>query len=102
MQWTFADNCRDGRGAQLRFFDLTHGGFWPADPTQVFAVQDDGVSKFATLTCVPSARICYGAEPNPTDGSVYWGAGLEGTMSCDACCATCGNGNPPPISLVCN
>lgn len=100
IRWTLHDGCADGVGIQARFFDLTHGGVWPGGD-QVWLTMVDGGFVDEVLACIPGAKICYGAEPAPTNGD-FWGLSLDGRRECDACCASCGNGDPPPIRLTCN
>lgn len=98
MAWTLTDSCADGVGIQIRFFDTTNGLHWPADPTQVYKGLD-GVAGEVDLACLPGATVCYGAEPDPSDGR-SWGMSLDGTHGCPACCSTCGAS--PSIGLTCN
>ncbi len=98
MAWTMTDSCADGEGIQVRYFDTTNGLHWPGDPTQVFTI-GSGLTVEDDLACLPGAMVCYGAEPNPSDGR-SWGASLDGSLGCPACCAVCGAS--PSISLTCN
>ncbi len=100
IRWTLNDQCVDGLGVQARFFDMTNGGLWP-DASNAWATNVEGGYVDEVLACIPGAKVCYGAEPAPSNGR-YWGLSLDGTQSCDACCAICGQGNPQPINLICN
>ncbi|MES1204701.1 MAG: hypothetical protein ABUS79_02070 [Pseudomonadota bacterium] len=100
MRWTFTDSCPDGLAAQYRFFDFENGLRWPAVVTNTFQSSIDGQTVYQDLACIAGGQVCYGAEPNPSDGSVFWGVALEGTKACPACCALCGASNPQ-IQLIC-
>lgn len=100
MRWQLTDGCPDGLGIQARFFDLSNGGVWPGG-NLVWMTPVEGGFVDEVLACIPGAQICYGAETNPVTGA-YWGRSLDGAQACPACCAICGNGDPPPINLTCN
>lgn len=101
LRWVLNDACPDGRGIQVRFFDATNGGVWPAEAGQAFITSVEGGFADELLACIPGAKVCYGATPAPQDGG-YWGLGIDGTHTCTDCCVICGAGDPPPIDLTCN
>jgi hypothetical protein len=82
----------------VRYFDVTNKLVWPADPTQVFTLTP-GAPMSAPLECTAGDKICFGAD-NLND-TLFWGMDINGSKTCTACCATCGNGDPPTIPLVC-
>jgi hypothetical protein len=100
MTWTFTDSCVDGLAIQYRFFDSVNGVVWPSTLSNTFQSTADGQTVHNSIACIQGATICYGAEPNPTSGTIYWGVDLTGTAGCTACCATCGVTNPQ-INLTC-
>jgi hypothetical protein len=100
MSWRLADACFDGLAIQYRFFDRVNGVVWPATLSNTFQSTADGQTVNTQIACIPGSQICYGAEPNPTNGTTYWGVGLSGAQACSACCALCGILDPQ-ISLVC-
>ena len=100
LRWQLTDGCADGLRIQVRFFDTTHSGHWPAEAGQAWITPAEGGFVDESLACIPGATVCYGATPFPQDGS-YWGLGIDGDQGCTDCCVTCGGGNPPPINLTC-
>lgn len=97
MTWSLSDGCSDGRGLHVRLFDKTNNLLWP-NQSQVYVAQTGG-SVDVTISCRTGARICYGAETNPSSTS-YWGVGIDGTRGCDNCCVTC-SATTVSRSLVC-
>jgi hypothetical protein len=98
LTWTLADRCADGLGVQARFFDLDNDLVWP-DASHVYVI-DSGGSATYRLTCVPGAKICYGATTDPDNGR-YWGVGISREYACSNCCYTCEAQNVG-FNLVCN
>jgi hypothetical protein len=98
IDWQFTDSCLDGEDIQVRYFDVTNGGFWPSDPGQVY-VFHPGLSGHDYLSCTVGAKICYGAN-QPAHG-LYWGVDIDNSEPCTDCCATCGAGNVSQ-TLTCN
>ena len=98
MRWTLTDACNDGRGLQARFFDKTNNLVWPPDSTKVY-VTGSGGSIDVQLSANNGAKICYGAQPDPTNGR-YWGLGISGTNGCPDCCYTATN-TPIRVNLTC-
>jgi hypothetical protein len=99
--WTIFDNCADGQGIFLRFFDETNDLAFPSF-SQVYSI-NSGRSGVARLSVKRGARICYGAEPSGQDGS-YWGVSLDDSQDCASCCNIVPNsGNlARTVHLVCN
>jgi hypothetical protein len=82
IEFTMQDNCADGLGADIRYFDVTNNLAWP-----VATVADLG-SRVDVLACHLGAQICYGARA----GSRIWGMGIDGAGAPGgAYCATCQN-----------
>jgi hypothetical protein len=95
------DSCLDGAGIQFRFFDVDNLVVWPAALTNTYQTLADGQTVFQDISCIPGATICYGAEPNPTDGVSYWGLSVTGDQDCAGdCCAPCAATNLG-VSLLC-
>ncbi|HET6146175.1 MAG TPA: hypothetical protein VFH68_01490 [Polyangia bacterium] len=95
MTWSFDDNCADGRGIQVRLFDLDNNNVWPPNRTSTYHVQSGELDHLQSIPCVLSQTICYGAVPDPDDGVHYWGLGLDGTQPRSAGhCGVCGVDRP--------
>ncbi|HEY0558172.1 MAG TPA: hypothetical protein VGG20_28230 [Thermoanaerobaculia bacterium] len=99
--WTIFDNCVDGEGIYLRFFDETNDLAFPSF-TQVYSIAS-GHSGVARLSVKRGAKICYGAEPPSQDGS-YWGVSLDNSQDCASCCNVVPNsGNlARTVHLICS
>jgi hypothetical protein len=98
--WTVVDNCFDGLGIFVRFFDQTNNLVFP-NSSQAYVI-NSGRSNVIKLTVKRGAKICYGAEPTDLDGS-FWGVSLDGNQGCTSCCnivPNSGNLNRT-IKLVC-
>lgn len=100
MRWTFQDSCADGKAIQYRFFDFENGVGWPSAAGDTYQSVADGVTGFTDIQCIQGAQICYGAEPRPTNSTVYWGVGVDGKHTCDNCCVACGSISPE-VTLTC-
>jgi hypothetical protein len=100
LHWTFTDSCQlAGAQADVKLFDQTHGGAWPADG--IIYVVPFGQTKTIDIACIPGATVCYGAEDHTT-GVIFWGVGLSNNHSCASCCTTCSPpGNVQPQNLTC-
>lgn len=99
--WTISDNCVDGYGIYVRFFDETNDIVFP-NSSQVYSITA-GRSGVLKLSVKRGAKICYGAEPTNRDGS-YWGVSLDNDQSCASCCNIVPNtGNiSRSVKLVCD
>ena len=98
IRWTVSDECSDGLGIQVRFFDTTGNLVWPADDLVYRADPGDSVSQL--LDCEKDHQICYGAETYPGSGT-YWGVGINGTSGCDDCCTECSGNLTRSVNLTC-
>lgn len=98
MTWKFSDECNDGLGVQLQFFDETNHLVWPGGGNAY--ILNPGGSGSASLACKAGAKICYGATTRPPTAS-YWGVGIDNNRGCDKCCAHCSSGEVTPIALRC-
>lgn len=87
QQWAVSDACDDGAHVAWRLWSRDRGWVWPSLEETFFT---DGLDVVTTTTieCLLGETICIGAQ---ADG-VSWGAGLEGTLECDDCCAPCAEG----------
>lgn len=83
--WVLNDRCSDGLGLYVRFFDVTNDLVWP-NSSEAYVVRS-GQRGTWKLSVKRGAKVCFGAEPNPRDGS-YWGLSLDGDQSCSNCCKT--------------
>jgi len=86
LTWIISDQCVDGRGTLIRFFDRTDGGFWPGSGG--YYSMNAGDTRQVTLSCDFGNKICYGARTDPYDGG-FWGLDVNGNQSCSNCCTTC-------------
>lgn len=90
VEWTVADRCVDGHFTEWRLFHFPSGNIvetWPSSSSRVYraATGEDP----STVTITPhqpelGGQICMGAEA----GNNYWGVGLDGNRSCEACCVS--------------
>ena len=103
MRFTFTDLCPDGETYQMRFFDETLNIVWPlnADLGGVYIGDGDGTTTGSTLQCILGDKVCFGAEPYPSDRGVYWGVDLDNAENCIGCCYTCANMNIS-YNLICS
>jgi hypothetical protein len=85
---------------QVRFFDNTDHGVWPADTTQVYLLPPTGQETAFLLACTLGATVCYGA--NDVAAGLDWGAGIQGINACPSCCTTCNGGQTPNLNLTCD
>ena len=92
LTFTLNDQCADGRGIDARFFEYRGAsitGRWPSTTGNVYTA-DSGGSISPRLRCTPGRNVCYGAKPDPDNGT-YWGLGIDGrsrssgTNSCTTC-----------------
>lgn len=86
MNWVLKDQCPDGLGLQARFFDMDNGRVWPSTSQVYFASPGEEVD--VILRCEIGNQICYGARPDPDDGT-FWGVDLDGDAGCADCCEPC-------------
>ena len=84
---------------QVRFFDNTDRAVWPA-VGQAYQLPPGGQPSTVSLACTNGATVCYGADDVAT--GLSWGAGIDGTSACPACCTSCNGLQTPDINLVCN
>jgi len=98
LAFTVIDNCWDGQGVIVKFFDKANNQVWPAPPGTYQSNLRGNLT--ATLSCRAGARICYGATTDPQT-KLSWGVGLDGTAACEDCCASCG-GPAVTKTLSCN
>ena len=99
--WKVTDNCFDGWGLYVRFFDETNNLVFP-NSSQAYVI-NSGRTSTIKINVKRGAKICYGAEPINRDGS-YWGVSLDNDQGCSNCCNIVPNsGNPSRnISLICS
>jgi Pyruvate/2-oxoacid:ferredoxin oxidoreductase delta subunit len=91
------DGCSDGRGFQIKFFDVTNNLLWP-NATEVYIIPT-GETRNTTLSCRTGANVCYGARTDPR-GDGWWGVDLDRSKGCDNCCRTCST-STASIRLTC-
>ncbi|TAK16781.1 MAG: hypothetical protein EPO35_04635 [Acidobacteria bacterium] len=84
MLWMVDNQCR--RSVDFRLFDRTNNLQWPADPSKVWFIDSGGLLA-QLVSCIPGAKICYGAAAPGQEGE--WGIGINGNARCPDCCQTC-------------
>jgi hypothetical protein len=84
MMWAVDNQCK--RSVDFRLFDRTNRLRWPADPSKVWIIDSGGLLA-QQVSCIPGAKICYGAAAPGQKGE--WGVGINGDASCADCCQTC-------------
>ena len=101
LAWPITDSCLDGYSMQLRFFDVTNDLVWPGeDPYFIL----DGSYTYR-LSCIPGAKVCFGARPNNSSATIYWGKGINGDRSCERCCYFCPSSGATTVrgnNLICS
>ncbi len=82
---TFKVRCDYKYKVQIEFYSQDRNIAWPgSDKTYVIA--DYETHEFP-LKCHAGEKICYGAWAS--DGSPYWGSGLNDVHGCTNCCTAC-------------
>ena len=94
LSWRVKSNYR--YKVQIEFYSQDRKSAWPGNG-RAYGLNDYETKTF-TLNCRSGEKICYGAWVTG-DGSKYWGVGANNRHSCRGCCATCGAGDTPPITL---
>lgn len=93
INFTFDDECNDGSGMQYRFHEQNSSGsltgwVWPGG-SRVY-VEDPGDVLNVTINCRSSSHaICFGARPDRSGATNYWGADIDGDEGCSDCCPVC-------------
>ena len=109
------DACNDGSDMQYRFFHYSRHissgvvargslvGQWPSGGG-VYITQGLNQRREHRLNCTPGYGVCYGANRRSNPGAGSWGAGIDGSNSCDSCCVTCPDGREGNFGrrLTCN
>ncbi len=96
QQWALTDGCDDGQDVAWRLWSRDRGWVWP-NPDETFLTEGPGLLSRQSIDCVRGETICLGAEV----GDASWGAGLDGTFSCDDCCVSCAEGLVDFGTLAC-
>lgn len=79
-----------GRDIQIEFYSQNRRHAWPGG-NKAYNI-NRGDTQSYRLACQRGEKICYGGWVKG-DSRTYWGVGLNGKYSCDACCQICGDGN---------
>lgn len=87
---TFTINNENSNDIQIEFYSQNRNHAWPGG-NQAYNLSA-GDSNAYKLACRSGEKICYGAWVKG-NANTYWGVGLNGKYSCDACCQICGDGN---------
>lgn len=87
---TFKINNDYNKDIQIEFYSQDRNHAWPGG-NQAYNL-NSGDSNSYRLSCRSGEKICYGAWVKG-DARTYWGVGLNGKYSCDACCQVCGDGD---------
>ena len=86
QDWLVTDDCDDGAPIEYRLFSQDRDWSWPG-ATTTFKTTSLGAEDYQTIQCFEGELICFAGA----SGDVVWGFNLDGSGSCDACCATCGS-----------
>jgi hypothetical protein len=87
---TFKINNDYDKDIQIEFYSQNRSHAWPGGNKAYNLEASD--SNSYKLACQQGEKICYGAWVKG-NSSTYWGVGLNGKYSCDACCQVCGDGD---------
>lgn len=98
MTWRITDRCPNRESIRYRFFTADASRVWPSGG-EYWYTEQTGESYDQGLSCQTGQKVCYGAwQPN---SNISWGAGPNGTLSCDSCCRTC-DGKMHQVTLTCD
>jgi len=86
QEWLLTDSCNDAEDIQWRLFAQDRDWVWP-NKDEVFRSGGLNVDTYQIIECFEGETICFAGE----SGETKWGFNLDGTGSCDACCAQCGS-----------
>ncbi|HEY0135575.1 MAG TPA: hypothetical protein VGB85_15930 [Nannocystis sp.] len=86
QDWLLTDDCDDGLPIEWRLFAQDREWSWP-DGASSYKTTGLGAEDHQTVQCFEGEYICFGGR----SGAVTWGFNLDGSGSCDACCAACGS-----------
>lgn len=84
LEWLITDDCDDDLPIEWRLFAQDRDWTWPGTKT-TFKTTGLGAEDYQTVQCFEGEMICFGGR----SGAVTWGFELDGSGSCDACCAKC-------------
>jgi hypothetical protein len=97
MTWRITDKCANKESIRFRFFTDDRSVGWPGG-TNFWYTKQFGQPYDQKLLCPAGKKICYGAwQP---EHNFTWGAGADGTSSCDSCCYIC-DGKVHLMTLTC-
>lgn len=86
QEWLLTDSCDDSLDIQWRLFSQDRDWTWPSKD-EVFRSAGYSVDVYQLIECFEGETICFAGE----SGDVKWGFNLDGTGTCEACCAMCGS-----------
>lgn len=85
QDWLVTDDCDDGLPIEWRLFSQVRDWSWPGADT-TFLTTGLGAEDYQTIQCFSGEMICFAGK----SGETVWGFNLDGSGSCDECCAPCG------------
>lgn len=86
QEWLLTDSCDDGLDIEWRLFSQDRDWAWP-DIDSTFRTAGYGIDVYQIVQCFEGETICFAGQ----SGATTWGFNLDGSGSCEACCAPCGS-----------
>ncbi len=94
LTWRMKSN--DPNSVLVEFYSRDRNAAWPGSG-KAYVIKDWKMHKYS-LSCRWGENICYGAWPNGTSGSRYWGCGKGCRRGCSKSCYKC-KGHTTSVTL---
>lgn len=95
QEFLLTDACDDNVDIEWRLYSQDRDWAWPnADTT--FRTAGYGIDVYQTVQCFEGEYVCFAGQ----SGDTKWGFNLDGTGTCDACCAPCGDQPTLDVGLL--